>query len=603
MAKRVGAAHKYSRCDFPVSVGGQFRESVGVRRFGKPCASFGNDCYELRTNHPVEMISKQRFEHIGAGLLKLGARRLTALGVVGLVVMASVGLAAAYLSRPSMQPIYTGLTAQDVSRIAEALAEAGVPFDVNEQRTSVLVPYGHALRARTLLAQKGLPTSSRAGYEVFDQLGSMGLTSFMQEVTRVRALEGEIARTIQALDGVTAARVHLVLPDSGSFRREHREPSASVLLRLDAQWQSRAGEVVRHLVAAAVPGMKIEQVSVASTDGRLIASGGDDKSVATVKLNELERSMAAELEQRAGRTLASILGSGNFQISATVRLDVDRQQTNETLFDPKSRVERSVRIVKQSGSSEDAAAKAATGVEANVPREETSQTDGDKRRQREDRREELVNYELNSKTVQTVREGYRVRRIAIAVVVNRKELLSQTGTNPDPAAISARLSELKKLIVAATGAKDDDSIEVSAADFSSETALAPMPAASLYDYLLMNLGTMINSAAILAIVAIVLAFGIRPIMSVISQSTASIQQELQSEIASEGRTPVGLEGPAPKELTQQLAMESLASESGTATAPQTRGADARAHLEALVAADEAKVAKVLRNWMSEARQS
>ena len=549
------------------------------------------------------MISKQRFEHIGAGLLKLGARRLTALGVVGLVVMASVGLAAAYLSRPSMQPIYTGLTAQDVSRIAEALAEAGVPFDVNEQRTSVLVPYGHALRARTLLAQKGLPTSSRAGYEVFDQLGSMGLTSFMQEVTRVRALEGEIARTIQALDGVTAARVHLVLPDSGSFRREHREPSASVLLRLDAQWQSRAGEVVRHLVAAAVPGMKIEQVSVASTDGRLIASGGDDKSVATVKLNELERSMAAELEQRAGRTLASILGSGNFQISATVRLDVDRQQTNETLFDPKSRVERSVRIVKQSGSSEDAAAKAATGVEANVPREETSQTDGDKRRQREDRREELVNYELNSKTVQTVREGYRVRRIAIAVVVNRKELLSQTGTNPDPAAISARLSELKKLIVAATGAKDDDSIEVSAADFSSETALAPMPAASLYDYLLMNLGTMINSAAILAIVAIVLAFGIRPIMSVISQSTASIQQELQSEIASEGRTPVGLEGPAPKELTQQLAMESLASESGTATSPQTRGADARARLEALVAADEAKVAKVLRNWMSEARQS
>jgi flagellar M-ring protein FliF len=551
------------------------------------------------------MISKQRFEHIGAGLLKLGARRLAALAVIGIVVMASVGLAAAYLSRPAMQPIYTGLTSQDVSRITEALAEAGIAFDVNEQRTSVLVPYGQALRARTLLAQKGLPTSSRAGYEVFDQLGSMGLTSFMQEVTRVRALEGEIARTIQALDGVTAARVHLVLPDSGSFRREHREPSASVLLRLDAQWQSRAGEVVRHLVAAAVPGMKIEQVSVASTDGRLIASGGDDKSVATVKLNELERTMAAELEQRAGRTLASILGSGNFQISATVRLDVDRQQTNETLFDPKSRVERSVRIVKQSGSSEDAAAKAATGVEANVPREETSQTDGDKRRQREDRREELVNYELSSKTVQTVREGYRVRRIAIAVVVNRKELQALDGTGSDPAAVTARLSELKKLIVAATGANSDDSIEVSAADFSSETALAPMPAASLYDYLLMNLGTMINSAAILAVVAIVLAFGIRPITNVISQSTASVQQELQSQAVGDATMPAGLQGPAPKELTQQLSPESLASEGAgrTLASPQERGADARARLEALVAADEVKVAKVLRNWMSEARQS
>ncbi|MGD9804067.1 MAG: flagellar basal-body MS-ring/collar protein FliF [Hyphomicrobiaceae bacterium] len=551
------------------------------------------------------MISKQRFEHISASLLKLGVRRLAALGAVGIVVMASVVLAAAYLSRPVMQPIYTGLTSQDVARIAEALAEAGVPFDTNEQRTSVLVPFGQAMRARTLLAQKGLPSSSRAGYEVFDQLGSMGLTSFMQEVTRVRALEGEIARTIQALDGVTAARVHLVLPDAASFRRERREPSASVLLRLDAQWQSRAGQVVRHIVAAAVPGMKIEQVSVASTDGRLIASGGDDKSVATVKLSELEHSMAAELEQRAGRTLASILGSGNFQISATVRLDVDKQQTNETLFDPKSRVERSVRIVKQSGSSEDAAAKAATGVEANVPREETPQTEGDKRRQREDRREELVNYELNSKTVQTVREGYRVRRIAIAVVVNRKELLEQAGAGSDPAAMTARLADLKKLIIAATGANQDDSIEVSAADFSSETALAPLPAASLYDYILMNLGTMINSVVILAVVAIVIAFGVRPIMSVIGQTTKALEQEPPSQAIAGTGAPIGLEASMPKGISQQLPLGAIGTETQPAAASsssQVRGADARMRLEALVAADDAKVAKILKTWMSEARQ-
>ncbi|MGE3992222.1 flagellar basal-body MS-ring/collar protein FliF [Pseudorhodoplanes sp.] len=552
------------------------------------------------------MISKQRFEHIGAGLLKLGARRLAVLGVVGGVVMACVGLAATYLSRPVMQPIYTGLSSQDVARIAESLAEAGVPFDVNEQRSTVLVPFGQAVRARTLLAQKGLPTSSRAGYEVFDQLGSMGLTSFMQEVTRVRALEGEIARTIQALDGVMAARVHLVLPDTGSFRRERREPSASVLLRLDAQWQARAGQVVRHLVAAAVPGMKIEQVSVASTDGRLIASGGDDKSVATVKLNELERSMAAELEQWAGRTLASIIGSGNFQISATVRLDVDRKQTNETLFDPKSRVERSIRVVKQSGSSEDAASKAASGVEANVPREETAQSDGDKRRQREDRREELINYELNSKTVQTVREGYRVRRIAIAVVVNRKELLGNNGSDADQAATASRLAELKKLIMAATGANQDDSIEVSAAEFSPDAALVPIPAASLYDYVLMNLGTMINSVAILAVVAIILAFGIRPIMTVIGQTTQSVQQELQSQIAADGPAAISIGTDSPKGITQHLATDALPNESMAEPIPslaQARDADVRARLEALVSADDARVAKVLKNWMSEARQS
>ena len=161
------------------------------------------------------MPSSEQLSRLVAGFAALGARRLMLLGLVGLAVIAAVGTSAVFLGRPAMQPIYTGLTPQDVSRMTAALAEAGVPFDVNEQRNAVLVTFGQTARARTLLAQKGLPTSSRAGYELFDQLGSIGLTSFMQEVTRVRALEGEIARTIQALDGVAAARVHLVLPDPG----------------------------------------------------------------------------------------------------------------------------------------------------------------------------------------------------------------------------------------------------------------------------------------------------------------------------------------------------------------------------------------------------
>jgi flagellar M-ring protein FliF len=420
--------------------------------------------FAVSTRAASLMISKQQIEQIGASLSRLGKRRLVLLAVSGLAIMATVVLAASFLARPALQPIYTGLTSQDVTRIAEALGDAGLQFDVNEQRNAVLVPFGQTARARTLLAQKGLPTSSRAGYELFDQMGSMGLTSFMQEVTRVRALEGEIARTIQALDGVAAARVHLVLPDPGSFRRDRREPSASVLLRLDSRWQTQAGQAVRHLVAAAVPGMKTEQVSIASTDGRLIATGGDEKTLSSMKLAEMERSMATELEQRASRTLASALGAGNYQISVTVRLDVDRQQTSETTFDPKSRIERSVRTVKQSGSTEDGGGKAAVSVEANVPREESAQVDGDKRRQREDRREELVNYELSSKTVQTVREGYRVQRIAIAAVVSRTQIAAQLGSGADAAAVDARLAELKRLVAAATGASPDrnDSIEIAA---------------------------------------------------------------------------------------------------------------------------------------------
>ena len=446
------------------------------------------------------MATNKLLSEIIANLASLGARRLTILGIVGVTVVASIGAAAYYLGRPAMQPIYSGLSAQDVSRISAVLSEVGMAFDVNDQRSAVLVPVAQTTRARSLLAQRGLPSSAKAGYELFDQMGSIGLTSFMQEVTRVRALEGEIARTIQAVDGVVAARVHLVLPDPGSFRRDRRDPSSSVLLRLDDRWAASSAKAVRHLVAAAVPGMKIEHVSVASSDGRVLASGGDDRDLGSLKVSEMEVAMAADLEQRASRTLAGALGERNYHISATVRLDVDRQQINETVYDPKSRVERSIRTVKQSGSSEDANAKSNVGVEVNLPVADNGRSDGDKRRQREDKREELVNYELSSKSTQTVREGYRIRQLTIATVVNRKQVVAQLGGNPSREAIDARIQELQKLIAAATGADMErkDLLEISAIDFPDSAATLSPVQLGVVDHLMMNIGTGINAAALLA---------------------------------------------------------------------------------------------------------
>jgi flagellar M-ring protein FliF len=553
------------------------------------------------------MINSQQLTQLGVSLAKLGTRRLMLLGVVGVAVVMVVGIAAYYLGRPAMQPIYTGLSSQDVTRITAALAEAGVTFDVNEQRNAVMVPFGQTARARTLLAQKGLPTSARAGYELFDQLGSIGLTSFMQEITRVRALEGEIARTIQALDGVGAARVHLVLSEAGSFRRERRDATASVLLRVEEKWSGASGQVVRHIVAAAVPGMKLEQVSVASTDGRMLVTGGDEQSLGSNKLAEMEKSMAADLEQRAGRTLASTLGAGNYQISATVRLDVDRQQVNETIFDPKSRIERSVRVVKQSGSTEEGGVKAAAGVEANVPKEEANSTDGDKRRQREDRKEELTNYELNSKTVQTVREGYRVQRLAIAVVVSRKHLADSIGPNPDAAAIAARMAEIKRLISAATGANPerDDRVEITTVDFAAQaSALAPVSGPSMMDYLIMNTGTGINALAMVLIAVVVIWFGVKPITRVLAEQAAlgapavaagvlgsSLAKELPSRTAD---TPMSLGGPASDEAVKTVAAPA---------ARRVPHSAARDRLAAIVDSDDVEVTRVLKSWMQEAKES
>ncbi len=550
-----------------------------------------------------------------AGFAALGMRRLVLLGLVGLSVIASVVTAAVYLGRPVMQPIYTGLNAQDVSRITAALAEAGVSFDVNEQRSAVLVPFGQTARARSLLAQKGLPTSSRAGYELFDQMGSIGLTSFMQEVTRVRALEGEIARTIQSLDGVAAARVHLVLADPGSFRRERRDPSASVLLRTEGRWQNSSAQAVRHIVAAAVPGMKIEQVSVAGTDGRLLAAGGDDLSLGSHKHAEMEKAMAAEMERRASRTLAAILGAGNYQISATVRLDVDRQQVAETIFDPKSRVERSVRTVKQSGQSEDSGSKPAVGVVANLPKEEGSQADGDKRRQKEDRREELVNYELNTRTVQTVREGYRLQRLALAVVINRKHLIDSLGADATPEAQEARIADLKRLVSAATGvsAEREDLVEIVATDFApGEGALAPAPGPGVRDYLLMNTGTAMNAVAMLGVVFLVVWFGLRPVTRMLAQQTPPVALEATSvaTAALEGAPGAGAALPPPGNAgagagraigADGSANGGLLAQSSAESVRRKKNMAMREKLEAIVESDSAEVTKVLKGWMQPAQ--
>jgi flagellar M-ring protein FliF len=127
-------------------------------------------------------------------------------------------MAAFYLNQPAFQPIYIGLEPDDISRMGMALADSGIEYDVNTDGTSILVPAGKTSRARMILAEKGLPNSSGTGYELFDNLGSLGLTAFMQEITRVRALEGEISRSIQTIRGVKGARVHIVLADRGNFR-------------------------------------------------------------------------------------------------------------------------------------------------------------------------------------------------------------------------------------------------------------------------------------------------------------------------------------------------------------------------------------------------
>jgi flagellar M-ring protein FliF len=540
------------------------------------------------------MFGREQLERLWRSLLGLGARRLAALGLVGLAIFATVAFGSYYLGRPELETLYTGLNPQDVSRIGAALKEAGITFDVNAQGTAVLVRAGQTAQARMLLAEKGLPSSASAGYELFDKLGSMGLTSFMQEITRVRALEGELARTIQAMKGVKAARVHLVLSEAGSFRRSRQAPSASVIVRTEAAGDFSAGPAIRHLVAAAVPGMTVDQVTVLNTDGTILASGGDSLSAAPGKAMSLEKAISKELQDNIAKTLTPYLGLSNFEISVAARLNTDKRQTNETAYSPESRVERSVRVIKETGSSQNSNNRTPVSAEQNVPADQQATPSGDQSKKTNERREELTNYEVSTKTTSTVSEGYRIENLTIAVVVNRKRLLASLGDNPSQELVDKQLKEVERLVGSAAGVdvKRGDRIAVAAVEFVQGQALEPVPQISILEQLLRYTGSLINGFAVITVASLLIWFGIRPAMKAILEARPP-EPASRAELKAQGPSKQDAQLPAQDAPPPNLIAD-LTSKLGRT--PQKR-------LEQIIDLDEEQAATILKQWVRGARSA
>ncbi|HVY43922.1 MAG TPA: flagellar basal-body MS-ring/collar protein FliF, partial [Hyphomicrobiaceae bacterium] len=455
-------------------------------------------------------------------------------------------------------------------------------------------------QARMLLAEKGLPSSANAGYELFDKLGSIGLTSFMQEITRVRALEGEIARTIQAMKGVRAARVHIVLPDGGSFRRNRQAPSASVVIRTDRPEEFAGAQAIRHLVSAAVPGMNIDQVRVLTTDGTVLAAGDESTLASSGKMVELEKTIAKELQDNIRKTLAPYLGLENFESTVTAKLNMDKRQINETSFDPESRAERSTRVVKEAGSQQNSNNRSAVGVEQNLPAEQTGSSSGDQSKRSNERREELRNYELSSKTIQTISEGYKIEHLAVAVVVNRKRLAAALGDKATPEAIDAQLKEVQQLVESAAGldSKRGDRVTVSAVEFLQSGQLEPLAGPGIIEQLLQQTGAIVKGLSILAATALLVWFGLKPAMR-------ALLEPAKSEEAGAVAAPLAVEGPAPaagadkpKFVREQEDQPNLIADltSKMGRTPQKR-------LEQMIDYDEEQAAAILKQWMQGAKSA
>ena len=534
-------------------------------------------------------------------LRSLGPKRLAMMGGAAALVVAVILTASIWLNRPAYETLYVGLDRNDVGQIGMVLSEAGIRYDVSSDGAAVMVPTGRTGQARMLLAERGLPTSSNAGYELFDNVGSFGLTSFMQEVTRVRALEGEIARTIQSITGIKSARVHIVMPERASFRREEQAPTASVVVRAGGSDAVKTALAIRHLVSAAVPRLTPDKVTVLDASGDLLAAGDDPNNNSATRSITIERTVESQVEDNIRRALAPYLGHENFRASVKAEVNTDMRQTEETIFDPESRVERSVQIVRANDQASQRQAAPPTTVQQNLPEEDLAGGDGPASSEQRERREETTNYELNSKRIATVSNGYSVSRLSIAVVVNRERLAAVLGAEATPERIAERIAEIEKLVSSAAGfdTARGDVINVSSVEFIDGIAGVEMAEPGMFESIGRHAGTMINALAFVVVVFLVSWFGLRPLVAAVAgkkeedgeMNFGDIQlslpnpldaMQLPDPLSGDGDAMSAFGGPFPDHMADDIRFK-------IKPAPQDR-------LAQMVDLNEERTAMILRKW-------
>lgn len=533
-----------------------------------------------------------------ANLQGLGPKRLGIMAAMAALIVAVLAVGSVYLNRPAFETLYVGLDRSDVNQIGIVLGEAGIDFDVGTDGTTVLVPVGKTGQARMLLAEKGLPTSANAGYELFDNVGSLGLTSFMQQVTKVRALEGEIARTIQSIQGIKAARVHIVMAERANFRRDEQEPSASVVIRTAGIDAVKSAMAIRQLVAAAVPGLTADKVTVLDASGTLLAAGDDPASSSLNRSIGVERTVESQIEDNIYRALAPYLGRENFRASVKAVVDTDKRQTEEVIFDPDSRVERSVQIVRAEDSATQQSASTPATVEQNLPEEEVAAGEGPSSSENRERREETTNYELNSKRIETVSSGYTLEKMSVSVVVNEARLLAILGAEATPEQIGERITEIRQMVATAAGFDEQrgDVMNVAAVEFLIDEEAEALASPGLLERIGAHAGTMINAAAFVLVAFLVVWFGMKPLAAALNPPAVADGpsfEEIQRSL------------PRPDQPAQLAAAappgEALAASSQPETIDELRRKLKPAPQERLarmVDLNEERTALILRKWAS-----
>jgi flagellar M-ring protein FliF len=528
-----------------------------------------------------------------AGPAKLAA----AFGVTALVA-AALFMIMFRLGTEEQSLLYSDLSPKDAAAVTDGLTTANVDFKLSPDGSSIFVPRSKVAEARMRLASEGLPGQGSIGYEIFDKQSALGATTFVQNVNKLRALEGELARSIDSLDTVRNSRVHLVLPEKALFQTDAEPPKASVVVGLErGSLSERQVNAIRNLVASSVEGLATENISILDGRGELLAGANNGADAGGAAMDDRTTMYEDRLRRRLQEIVEGIVGPGAARVQVSADMDFSQVTETEEKFDPEQAAPRSTRTIEETDANKETDEAVTQGQ--NVP-DGTLPASGTGQSSNSNKTDETVNYEISKTTRTQITAPGKVTRLSVAVAVDGVTAPATKAGEAGKwsARTPAEMEQITALVRSAAGitAERNDKIEVVNVRFAKSATAIGSEAPSKFDF---DKNDIMRGAEILAmtlVAAALLFFVARPLISGVFQpNSAQNAGSTDLAIAMAGTTGTGLA--ANGELLPNPVDERLE----VARIQGTLNAAAMRQVSDVVNDNPDQTVAVIRSWLQEAR--
>jgi flagellar M-ring protein FliF len=471
----------------------------------------------------------------------IGPVKLGAMALVAIIIFAAIIFLSSSLSKPSVVALYSGLDSGDSAKIAAKLETMGIYYELRSGGAQIMVPRDKVLSVRLGMAEDGLPSGrANIGYEIFDKSDTMGTSSFVNNVNLIRALEGELGRTISAFEHIDSARVHLVMPKQDLFSKTKAEPTASVILKMRGNQPLEPSQIVAisHLVATAVPDLSTKRITIVDTQGRPFKKGGsegDDSGIIASTNEEFRVQYEVRIKNTIEDLLSRSVGVGQVEAQVSADVDFDREIIDSEKFDPDGRVARSIQTTEEKGSANEGMPGGNVSAENNVPGGEAEKSAAASASKTE-RVDEITNYEVSKTVTKQVKETGTIKRLSIAVLVDGTYTVDEaTEVRTYVPRADEELKKIETLVKSAVGfdEKRGDVIQVLSMQFSNE--VQGVVKEKKFAWLTRDLGSIIQTLVIGIVITLVMLLIVRPMVGRAFEITKNENDEAELQAALAGQ--------------------------------------------------------------------